>query len=252
MTYSQDSTKVFTDGASRGNPGPGGWGAVISHQGMVTEKGGREEDTTNNRMELTAVINALAFITASHKSQATSYKPNVTIYTDSSYVVNGARKWIHGWQKNGWMTASKNPVLNKDLWEQLVSLLSEITVSWALLRGHSGIPGNERADKIATSFADKTEEKLFHGTLFDYSVDLSITEPDPSTVKDRSEKKKRSGAKAYSYLSLVDGALMRHETWAMCEARVKGKNARFKKALSAEEEKEIVESWGYSFDDIVN
>ena len=236
IVNSMNSIRIFTDGASRGNPGPGGWGALVAFDDRVIELGGREEPTTNNRMELSAVIGGLDVVLSEGETDS------VTVYTDSSYVVNGATKWSKSWIKRGWTTANKEPVLNKDLWVKLVSQTEKLEIDWFLLPGHSGIPGNERADIIATAFADKSDIQLFHGTLSSYPVDITNVTPDKATQKARSEKKSRAKAKAYSYLSLVDGILMRHTTWATCEARVKGKSARFKKALSPEEEVEVVES----------
>lgn len=245
MTNKEDGMRIFTDGASRGNPGPGGWGAIVVLDDVVKELGGREDETTNNRMELSAVIGGLEIVPE-------DYADDVTIYTDSSYVINGSTKWIHGWKKNGWVTATKSPVLNKDLWMKLVTLLEKISIKWVHLPGHSGIPGNEQADTIATQYADNSAVKLFHGPLSAYPIDVTNVSFNETARKDRSDQKARSRAKAYSYLSLVDGVIMRHSTWPMCEARVKGKRAKFKKALSADEEREIVESWGFTFGDIVN
>jgi ribonuclease HI len=134
--------KIYTDGACSGNPGPGGWGVFIENSGNVTELSGRDENTTNNRMELKAVIEALKFFTINSK---------LTIHTDSKYVMDGASRWIINWKKNNWKTAQKKDVKNKDLWIELDNLLNYHDVSWVWVKGHDGIYGNERADYLATS-----------------------------------------------------------------------------------------------------
>jgi len=224
-------TIIFTDGASRGNPGPGGWGAIVSENNKVVELGGRDSKTTNNKMELTAVIEALKKVDST----------NVEIFTDSSYVVNGITKWIHGWKQNNWQTKAKQDVLNRDLWEKLLDQVSGKKIDWHIVPGHSGLQANERVDLIATRFADEREVNLFSGNLSDYLVDLTSLEINESqkVKKDRS----RSRAKAYSYVSEVRGVIKTHKTWEECEKRVKGNKARFKKALSPEEEKEIIEEF---------
>ena len=131
---------VFTDGACKGNPGPGGWGVLIKGEGEDLELFGGEDETTNNRMELTAIIRALSSINCSNK---------VTIYTDSKYVLDGMSSWILGWKKNGWKTAAKKPVKNVDLWQRLDSLATSFQIDWVWVKGHSGNPGNERADQLA-------------------------------------------------------------------------------------------------------
>ena len=134
--------KIYTDGACSGNPGPGGWGVFIENSGNVTELSGRDENTTNNRMELKAVIEALKFFTINSE---------LIIHTDSKYVMDGASRWIINWKKNNWKTAQKKDVKNKDLWIELDNLLNYHDVSWVWVKGHDGIYGNERADYLATS-----------------------------------------------------------------------------------------------------
>lgn len=224
---------VYTDGASRGNPGPGGWGSIVV-KGMETkELGGREPNTTNNRMELTAALKAL---------ESTPVGSNVDIYTDSGYLINGITKWIHGWIKNNWKTSTGGDVLNKDIWETLYNLAEDRNVNWKKVKGHAGIPGNDRADEIATSFGDSKEIPLYSGSTKDYTV--QITPPSEEQMSNTSSKE-RQKAKAYSYLSLVNGKIQKHRTWKDCEERVKGeKNAKFRKAISKEEEEEIIKDWG--------
>ena len=131
---------IYTDGACRGNPGPGGWGAWLKSGEHEKELWGGEKLTTNNRMELTAVIEALASL----KRRCT-----VALYTDSEYVRNGITTWIHGWKKRGWLTADKKPVKNVELWQRLEALTAGHDVQWHWVKGHSGDPGNERADRLA-------------------------------------------------------------------------------------------------------
>ena len=131
---------IYTDGACKGNPGPGGWGALLEHDGRRKELFGGEPHTTNNRMELTAVIRALASLARDSEVQ---------VYTDSQYVKNGIETWIHGWKRNGWKTADKKPVKNAELWRELDGLAAQHRVSWHWVRGHNDHPGNERADALA-------------------------------------------------------------------------------------------------------
>jgi ribonuclease HI len=224
---------IFSDGSSRGNPGPGGWGTIVLDGAKVTELGGREDHTTNNRMELLGAIKALELVG--------STKKKITLNTDSSYVINGITKWVKGWQKNGWISSTKEDVVSRDLWEDLIFVSKDKNIKWNYVGGHSGIPGNERCDEIATTFADNEPTGLFSGKTTDYKIDL----------KDLSGSgvKKKSGSKnkgvAYSYLSLINGKLEKYKTWAECEKKVKGtKGAKYKKALSAENEAEIIAEWG--------
>jgi len=136
--------EIATDGACKGNPGPGGWGAVIRSGGREREVSGGEALTTNNRMELTAVIEAL---------NALKRPCAVTLSTDSRYVMDGLTKWIHGWRRNGWKTADRKPVKNADLWQALVEATARHRIAWQWVKGHAGHPDNERADKLACAAA---------------------------------------------------------------------------------------------------
>ena len=161
MNLKSHDIVVFTDGSSRGNPGPGGWGAIIVADGKVIELGGREEHTTNNRMELQAAISALSFL----KSNVTG-QMSIIIYCDSTYVVNGITKWVHRWQEKGWRTANKKSVLNRDLWEDLVRAAHGKDIEWRHIVGHIGVAGNERCDEIATTYADLSTIRQAHGGEF--------------------------------------------------------------------------------------
>jgi ribonuclease HI len=224
---------VFTDGASRGNPGPGGYGSVVVMGDRVVEVGGRDDSTTNNRMELRAAIEGLTVVKKAGDEQA-------TVYSDSRYVINGITKWVFGWAQNGWKTGAKEDVSNRDLWEALLEVTRGLSVDWKYVGGHKGIIGNERCDEIATDFADKNPITLFDGNLSDYSLDILNIDVDESKAAATSASKSRKGAKAYSYVSKVDGEIQVHSSWPECEARVKGKAAKFKKALSAEDQEAII------------
>jgi ribonuclease HI len=137
---------IYTDGACRGNPGPGGWGAWLKSGEHEKELWGGEALTTNNRMEMTAVIEALASL---------KQRCQVTIYTDSEYVRNGSTTWIHGWKARGWKTADKKPVKNMELWQKLDALREGQDVTWRWVKGHAGDPGNERADQLANRGVDE-------------------------------------------------------------------------------------------------
>ncbi len=228
---------IFTDGAAKGNPGRGGFGVVISYTDTVLELGGFKAHTTNNEMELKAVVEALKAVV--------SKKQSVAIYTDSKYVVEGAKGWVFGWAKNGWQTKAKTDVLNKDLWQELLPLLGKVEIEWHKVPGHVGIIGNERADAIASGFAEKGDMVLFAGKKVDYELNLGDTSFDESKAQDRSDARKRQALKAFSYISMLDGVVQVHQTWKECEARVKGqKGARFKKSLDKKNELEIIKEFG--------
>jgi ribonuclease HI len=136
--------EIFTDGACKGNPGPGGWGVILRMGKHEKEMSGSDPQTTNNRMEMTAVIRALNALTEPCEA---------TVCTDSRYVIDGMTKWVHGWQKKGWINASKQPVRNADLWHELIEACHRHKVSWHWVRGHDGHAENERADKLASDAA---------------------------------------------------------------------------------------------------
>ena len=229
---------IFTDGASSGNPGPGGFGAVVvfPDEDFVEELGEGKANTTNNEMELAAIAAAFA--------QISNQPGSVQVFSDSSYAINGITKWIRGWENNNWKTRAKEDVSHKELWQKLGGLVTERKekITWTHLPGHVGVIGNERADEIASSFAQNKKSIFYKGTLSDYKLDILNINIDEIKL---AEKKQRSnGGPAYSYLSLVDGELQKHKTWAACEARVKGKDAKFRKAVSKEHEEEILKDWG--------
>jgi len=139
------TVEIFTDGACKGNPGPGGWGAVIRMGVHEKEMSGGEPQTTNNRMEMMAPIEAL---------NALKRPCHVILHTDSKYVMDGITKWVFGWQKNGWKTADKKPVKNAELWQALVEATRRHRIDWRWVKGHAGHPENERADRLASDAAD--------------------------------------------------------------------------------------------------
>jgi ribonuclease HI len=142
MNGSVLQVEIFTDGACSGNPGPGGWGALLRYGSSEKELSGGEAETTNNRMELAAAINALNALTRPCK---------IELYTDSVYVRDGITKWLQNWQRNGWRTASKKPVKNADLWQALSETVETHDIDWHWVKGHAGHPENERADELARS-----------------------------------------------------------------------------------------------------
>jgi len=143
---SAKAVEIFTDGACRGNPGPGGWGAMLRYDGTVRDLSGSEAQTTNNRMELTAAIRALESLTRPCEVQLT---------TDSEYVKRGITEWLQNWKRRGWKTAAKKPVKNADLWQRLDAAAARHRIQWLWVRGHSGHPENERADELANLAIDE-------------------------------------------------------------------------------------------------
>jgi ribonuclease HI len=242
---------IFTDGSSRGNPGPGGWGAVVIENekaknenavAIVTELGGGDKHTTNNIMELTAALYGL---------KKAAKNSSVVVYSDSRYVINGITKWVHAWKKNGWKTKVKKEVLNADLWEKLDKISSTVKssggkIEWKYVGGHVGILGNERCDHIATAFADGRKINLYKGPVGAYDLPdiLNISHNEDDLTKKKSNSS-HSNAKAYSYVSMIGGIIETHHTWAECEKRVKGaRGAKYKKSISLDNEQQIIDEFG--------
>ena len=232
---------LYADGSSLGNPGPGGWGSiVVLDRSQVIELGGAENPTTNNRMELTGLIEGLR--------RLEEESGDLTIFTDSKYAHMGSTQWAEGWKRRNWQTMAKKDVENRDLWEIILPLLEDRKkfghITWKHVPGHSGIAGNERCDAIATGYAREDDPGLFDGEIGDYAIDILNISIDEEALEKRKAGKERAKIKAYSYVSLVDGKVMVHKTWAECEARVKGKKARFQKVASKSEEEALVVKWG--------
>ena len=229
---------LFCDGACSGNPGPGGWGALlVDPLQNVTELGGALSPTTNNQMELLATIEGLALIPVDDAS--------IEVYTDSVYVINGITKWIFGWLKKGWKTSTGEAVANQPLWEKLHQQVKRVgpkRVKWHYVPGHTGVAGNERVDEIAVSFAKGEYFLPYSGSLADYEL---VILPMKLPAKGTKKTFKSSGSKKGYYLSLVDGVLEKHQTWSQCEARVKNRShAKFKKVTTPDEERAVLKSWG--------
>jgi ribonuclease HI len=246
------SIRIFTDGACTGNPGPGGWGSIVSlPDGTVRELGGGVPATTNNRMEMAAAIRALAALEPTEPTV-------IVVYTDSTYLIRGITQWIFGWRSRGWKNAEGKDVANRELWEELSRQLARLkpsTVEWKYVRGHNGNPGNERCDQIAVSFATGKGDALYVGPRDGYFVDLDVLPeedalPAPKSTSSSGSKSSSGGSSGGAsgptfYLSYYGGIVTRHSTWAECERLVKGKsNAKYRKAKSPQEEKEILRSWG--------
>jgi ribonuclease HI len=236
---------IYTDGSSRGNPGPGGYGFICIYPNdademRIDERGGREDLTTNNRMELKAVIEALKFFDDYYaKNTPTTYE----VRLDSAYVLNGSTKWLHGWKAKNWISSTKEEVKNIDLWQEIDSVLKGKEIKWTLLKGHSEIFGNERCDEIATAYADNKKIDLYSGFLAEYKgaeevLNIKVGAPTKKSSKNKSP--------AYSYVSMVDGKISIDQTWDECKKRVHGKKALFKKSISKEDEGNIVKLYKVS------
>jgi ribonuclease HI len=255
----KDEIIIYTDGSSLGNPGPGGWGSVlIINNEKVIELGGREKESTNNRMEMYAAIEAFRLV---EKRKLIS--KNIIIHTDSSYLLNGITLWVYGWVKNNWKTKTGGEVLNKDLWEILYKVCSNLKsrsdIEWVKVSGHDGVHLNERCDEIATSFSANNTTILFTGSVLDYEKLFGVSLEDHKTTKTKKtkstspqapqglslgKKKKAIKGAGYSYVSSVSGKIHVDKTWADCEKRVKGKSgAKYKKVFSKQEEQELIGLW---------
>lgn len=191
-------------------------------------------------MELTAATEALRALE--------TFQGDIVVYTDSVYVIRGITQWIFGWMKRGWKTAEGADVLNKEYWKSLHEVVSsrkksQGQITWKFTRGHSGTPGNERCDKIAVAFSKREFVELYNGSSAHYHfeiTDLPADQPLPDMTGKNGPK-----AAPFSYLSVIGGIALRHKSWPDCERRVKGQGgAKFKKAMSAQEEREILKGWG--------
>lgn len=235
----KDSILVYSDGASKGNPGPAGFGfMVVFPEGRVREGGGGFQQATNNQMELLGAIEGLKLINPNASQK-------VLVLTDSSYTINGVSSWVPNWIKNSWQTSTGKAVANQDLWEQLWFLNTKIQPKFLHVKGHAGIPGNERVDSIADHFARGQEIELFDGMLENYFVNPYDLPESNSSSSEKKRHASKSAKKNTVYLSLVNGHFAIDKTWRECEARVKGRSgAKFKKASSDAEVAEIKLAWG--------
>lgn len=256
--FDKTKTIIFCDGASKGNPGPAGWGSIISYFDVhgivrVKELGGFDPQSTNNRMEMLAAIKALEFLFQKGIPPQTV----VCIYTDSSYLINGMTAWVFSWLKKGWKNSQGKDIANIDLWQRLLDSRKGYKIKWQHVKGHAGIPGNERADEIASDFAGGLPVDLFAGERAQYGVDLDeVSSPQSYKSSSATNSNSKNGKNSYQsqnstladkpyYLSIVDGVLEKHTTWPQCEARVKGRSGvKFKKVKNMTEEREILSKWG--------
>lgn len=228
---------LFGDGACSGNPGAGGWGAILIYPpgDQVVELGGGESQTTNNRMEILAILTGLkrALVDADPGSSCV-----VHVFSDSRYAIDGASQWVHGWQRRGWMTSTGEPVKNSDLWKEFLDVLRSMPPSWRLewnhIAAHSGLEANERCDEIAVAFAKGKAIDLYHGALKSYGVNWQTR-----LATGQSERP--------YYLSLIGGEIYRDESWPQCQARVQSaRGAKYKKVKSQTEEAFVLKQWGFT------
>lgn len=233
---------MYSDGACSGNPGRGGWGTILGlPNNQVVELGGGRAATTNNQMELQGLIEGLYYLNDISFDQ-------IIYYTDSSYVLNGVTKWLKGWSFRGWKNSEGKEVANKEFWQSLERQLADMSdkkIKWNYVRGHAGIAGNERCDEIAVCFSTGKYVDLYQGDNAHYAFDIFAV-PKTEPIPDSNFKKKESTEANY-YLSLKNGVLERHKTWAECEQRVKGASGvKFKKVKSQSEESQVLKDWGYT------
>lgn len=232
------SILIYTDGACSGNPGPGGFGAIVTDMTAVYELGEHEPSTTNNRMEMMAVIRALELVQDQFQNST-----EVVIYTDSVYVIRGITQWIWGWKKRGWKTAEGAEVTNKDLWLRMEKAVTGFKIKWNFIRGHKGILGNERCDEIAVSFSKRTSIDLYQGSIQNYYFDLKKL-PTPEDLPEMKGSSSSAEKKESWYLSLIAGKVQKYKTWKECEAAVKGRpGVKFKKVSSQQEEDDLLSAW---------
>lgn len=223
---------IYTDGASKGNPGVGGFAAVLQNEEKVLELGARVEQATNNQMELTAAVEALKCVPEGDHAD---------LHTDSTYLRKGITLWLTLWKQTGWKTSTKEPVKNQTLWQALDELTSKRDITWHYVKAHVGFVGNERADEIASNFASGKDVELYQGSRANYPRNLTEQLEGVATPR---VKKNRDNRPPYSYVSKVNGVIQTHASWSECEARVKGKSgARFKKVYSVEEERALKQTW---------
>lgn len=242
------SVIAFTDGSCSGNPGQGGWGSVLclndkdSKTAHIIELGGYGgEQTTNNEMEIVAVLEVFSYLEKTSKDAPTSMR--LVIATDSTYVLKGVSQWMTRWEVNGWKTKSGDEVANLSLWKKLLSFKKRWSRNFEIKKvdAHSGHPANERADQIAVDFSKKRRVDLFSGSL----------EKSPFQINDFSLQRSNSNQRVPFkpiYLSLVHGELQEHRSWPECQNRVQGvSGAKFKKVKTKQEKDSVLKSWGIEF-----
>lgn len=232
-----DTYVLVTDGACSGNPGPGGWACILfTPPDRVEEFSGSHEATTNNRMELLAVMEGIRRVPQGARAH---------VFTDSVYVIKGATQWIWGWRRRGWLNSQGEPVANQDLWEEWGRVSAGRKLDWSFVRGHSGHPGNERCDELAVAQTKGQYVTHYRGSRVAYPVPLPVAPSDQDLPN--WEKKAQTKSAPAHYLSFVGGTLQRHASWPECQRAVHGRSgARFKKVQSRDEELAVCKQWGVS------
>ncbi len=252
QTLPADSAiQVYTDGACSGNPGPGGWAALIlqPQKGWIEELAGYQSKTTNNQMELLAAIEGLR---RASKLSTTSGK-KILILTDSVYVIKGITQWIHGWKRNGWQTADGKPVSNVDLWQRLEAIVVTLKgfVAWQYVPGHAGVAGNERVDSLAVSYSKGEDPSVYCGPLSAYPYEIPLNAPQFLVPEGKKSPKGGKGQRPL-YLVLKGRQLSHFLTWKECEAVVKGvSGARFKKVETKQDLEATLRSWGHDSNQVL-
>ena len=233
---------IYTDGACSTNPGPGGWGALIIKDDKFFEIGGADKKTTNNKMEMTAAVEAL--------KKVQNEISQVELLTDSEYMKKGITSWINNWKKNGWKTRNGSDVKNKDLWQEL-DQLNKGNITWKWVKGHADNPYNNRVDEIARSFSKGKRIKLRDGKTEDLDSLLDIKEKNTDDSINTDDIPKTYSKKVY--ISLTGNELKRHKTWDACKACTHGvPGAKFKSHKNYSSELETVKNWGFTEEDLVN
>lgn len=240
---------IYGDGACSGNPGPGGYGTIILFPDhSVLELAEHFDSTTNNRMEISAILKALLFILESKYIQDLE---QIQIFTDSVYLIRGATQWMFGWKKKGWKTASNEAIANPDLWMQMDQILFQVKqknphlkIEWNFVKGHAGDPGNERCDQLAVAMSKNEDIDLYTGPAEHYSFNI-LKLPKKKPLPEMKSNHDSASKKTSWYLSLVNGVFRTHKTWPECEAVVKGRpGVKFKKVSSSGEEELVKKQWG--------
>ncbi len=225
---------VFSDGACSGNPGPGGWGAIVVLKAglpsaQVKELAASDPETTNNRMEMLGAIHGIEFVIKALSSDKAPPNLNVTVVTDSNYLIKGAEQWVQGWHRRGWQTADGKPVKNQDLWEKVMALKKLVRVEWLHVPGHSGIAGNERCDQLAVAMAKDLSIDLYHGSEAKYGIDPFHFEASDNFP---------------IYLVKEGSRVLSFSAWTACERYVKGKaHLKFKKVKNRSEVEQCFQNW---------
>jgi len=256
MSQDRKEIIIYTDGAARGNPGPGGYGLVLidMHADEIVEKGEGYEHTTNNAMELLAVLRTLEIIFFKKDRDRTYTQIPVHLYTDSRYVHQGITSWMHGWARNGWRKKDGEIIGNKELWQKVHTLaqdLADVPITYVHVPGHAGIPGNERADTIATAYADIDDNfSPYRGSSSEYTDYALLIQPpreEELTVMraSKKEQKKKTTGRPLGYLSYVEGSVYFDTTWNECKERVHGKKGvSFRKVMTESDIRDLLNTWG--------